>query len=327
MMRWRTLLAALWVAFGLVWLPFAAEAQQAKHFRLGFLAIQSPSFPPYQTFLQTLRELGYVDGKNIAIEARYAQGNFDRLPELARELVRLDVDLLVVVGDQGVKAAKQATDTIPIVVMACDPLENLVVSIARPVGKATGVTCISSELAGKRLQILKELVPGLVLVRVAILYNPDDRNKSLEYQKVQAAAHSMNLTLQALEANSPSGIDAAFVRMASDQTQALLIFADPFMNGQVQKLADLSLKNRLPTIYGFREFADAGGLLACGASTHWLTRRAASVVDKIFKGANPGELPIEQPTTFELVINLKTAKALGVTIPDKLLATADEVIE
>jgi len=191
------LLAALWVAFGLVWLPFAAEAQQAKLHRLGFLANQSPSWPTYQTFLQTLRELGYVEGKNIAIEARYAVGNFDRLPELARELVRLDVDLLFVSGDQGVKAAKQATDTIPILLVACDPLESLVVSIMRPVGKATGVTCISSELAGKRLQTLKEIVPALV--RVAVLYNPDDRNKSLEGKKVQEAAHSVTPPLMAAD--------------------------------------------------------------------------------------------------------------------------------
>jgi putative ABC transport system substrate-binding protein len=234
------LLAALWVAFGLVWLPFAAEAQQAKLPRLGFLANHSPSNPEYQRFLQTLRELGYVEGKNIAIEARYAQDNFDRLPELARELVRLDVDLLFVSGDQGVKAAEQATDTIPILVVACDPRESMMVSIARPVGKVTGATCISSELAGKRLQMLKELVPALA--RVAVLYNPDDRNKSFEYKKVQEAAHSMNLTLQAFEANSPSGIDAAFVRVASDQAQALIILADSFMNAHIQKLVDLTLK-------------------------------------------------------------------------------------
>ena len=173
--------------------------------------------------------------------------------------------------------------------------------------------------------MLKELVPALA--RVAILYNPDDRNKSLEYKEAQVAARSMDLTLQAFEANSPSGIDAAFVRMASDHAQALVILADSFMNGNVQKLADLSLKNRLPAIYGFREFADAGGLLSYGASFDWLFKRAASYVDKIFKGANPSDLPIEQPTTIELLINLRTAKALGVTIPDKLLATADEVIE
>jgi putative tryptophan/tyrosine transport system substrate-binding protein len=325
-MRRRTLLAALWVAFGLVWLPFAAEARQAKLPRLGFLANQSPSFPPYQMFMQALRELGYIEGKNITIEVRYAQGNFDRLPELARELVRLDVDLLFVNGDQGMKAAKEATDTIPILVAACDPLERLVVSIARPAGKVTGATCISSDLAGKRLQILRELVPALA--RVAVLYNPDDRNKSFEYKELQAAAHSMNLTLRAFEVNSPSAIDEAFVRMASDQgAQALMIFADPFMNTHAQKLADLSLKNRLPAIYGFRLFAEAGGLLSYGAPMIWLMRRSASYVDRIFKGANPSDLPIEQPTTFELVINLKTAKALGLTIPDKLLSVADEVIE
>ena len=198
------------------------------------------------------------------------------------------------------------------------------VSIARAAGKATGVTCISSELAGKRLHTLKELVPALA--RVAVLYNPDDRNKSFEYKEVQKAAHSMKLTLQAFEANSPSGIDAAFVTMASDQAQALIILADSSMNAHVQKLADLSLKNRLSAIYGFREFADAGGLLSYGANLNWLMRRPL-YVDKIFKGANPGDLPIEEPTKFELLINLKTAKAFGVTIPDKLLATADEVIE
>ena len=325
-MRRNTLLAALWIAFGLVCLPFAAEAQQAKLHRLGFLANHSPSNPDYQTFLQTLRELGYVEGKNITIEARYAQDNFDRLPELARELVRLDVDLLFVTGDQGVKAAKEATDSIPIVVVACDPMESMVVSIARPAGKATGLSCISSDLAGKRLQMLKELVPALA--RVAVLYNPDDRNKSLEYKEAQAAARSMNLTLQALEANSANGIDAAFERMASDQAQALMILADSFMNGHLQELADLSLKNRLPAIYGFPEFAKAGGLLSYGARNpnEWLFRRAASYVDKIFKGANPGDLPIEQPTTFELLINRKTAKALDLTIPPSLLATAHEVI-
>ena len=164
-MKRHTLLAALLVAFGLVWLPFAAEAGEAKLPRLGFLANHSASWPPYQTFLQTLRELGYAEGKNITIEAGYAQGNFDRLPELARELVRLDVDLLFVAGDQGVKAAKEATDTIPILVVACDPIEKLVVSIARPARKVTGATCISSELAGKRLQILKELVPALASCR------------------------------------------------------------------------------------------------------------------------------------------------------------------
>src|SRR5262245_28197925 len=169
-MRRPTLLAAFWVAVGLVWLPFIAEAGQAKLPRLGLLANQSSSWPPYQTFLKALRELVYIEGKNITIEARYADGNFDRLPELARDLVRLNVDLLFVAGDQGLKAAKEATDTIPILVAACDPVEKLVVSIARPAGKVTGTSCISSELAGRRLQLLKEIVPALA--RVAVLYNP-----------------------------------------------------------------------------------------------------------------------------------------------------------
>ena len=314
------------VALGLVWLPVAVEAQQSTRLpRLGFLGNQSASWPPYQAFWQMLQELGYVDGKNIAIEARFADGNFDRLAELARELVRLNVDLLYVSGDQGVKAAKQAPDTIPILVAACDPLESLVVSISRPTGKATGATCISSDMAGKRLQILKEFAPALA--RVAVLYNPDDRNKKLESKDVQEAARSMNLTLQAFEANSPEGIDTAFVRMAEAQVQALIVLADPFMNFHVKKLADLSLRHRLPAIYGFHEFADAGGLLSYGASLHWLYRRATMYVDKIFKGANPGDLPIEQPTSFELLINLKTAKALGLIVSPSLIARADEVIE
>jgi ABC-type uncharacterized transport system substrate-binding protein len=314
------------VALGLICLPLAVEAQQSTKLpRLGFIGNQSASWPPYQAFWQTLQELGYVEGKNIAIEARFADGNFDRLAEFAHELVRLNVDLLYVSGDQGVRAAKQATDTIPILVAACDPLEGLVVSIARPTGKATGATCISSELAGKRLQILKELVPALA--RVAVLYNPDDRNKKFENKDVQAAARTMDLTLQAFEASSPEEIDLAFVRMAEAQVQGLVVLADPFMNFHVKKLADLSLRHRLPAIYGFREFADAGGLLSYGASLHWLYRRATAYVDKIFKGTNPADLPIEQPTSFELLINLKTARALGLTVSPLLIARADEVIE
>jgi putative tryptophan/tyrosine transport system substrate-binding protein len=325
-MRRSALLIGLAIAVGLAGPPLASNAQQAaKLHRLGWLGNNSPTFPPYQGFRDGLRELGYVEGKNISTEARWAQGNLDRLPELAHELSRLNVDVLFVAGDQGLRAAKEATATIPIVVAACDPLDSLVASIARPGGKATGLTCISSELAGKRLQMLKELVPALS--RVAVLYNPGDRNKASEYKQVQEAARSMNLTLRVFEARSSGEIDSAFVGMTSDHAQALLALADPLMNFHVGKLADLGLKNRLPAIYGFREFADAGGLISYGASLHWTFRRAAFYVDKIFKGANPGDLPIEQPTTFELVINLKTAKTLGITLPASLLAIADEVIE
>jgi putative ABC transport system substrate-binding protein len=323
---WRALLLRLSLLGTLTRLALAASAQQApnKLPRLGWLGNGSPTFPPYEGLRQGLRELGYVEGRNIAIETRWAGGDLDRLPALARELVGLSVDLLFVAGDQGLKAAKDTNATIPIVVAACDPLDSLVASIARPGGKATGLTCISSDLAGKRLQLLQELVP--TLSRVAILYNPTDRNKAPEYKQMQDAARSMQLMLRAVEARSADEIDAAFVEMAN-RAQGLIALADPLMNAHVKKLADLALKNRLPAVYGFREFADAGGLMSYGASLHWLFWRAASYVDRIIKGANPGDLPIEQPTKFELVINLKTAKALGLIVPDKLLALADEVIE
>jgi putative ABC transport system substrate-binding protein len=284
-----------------------------------------PTFAPYEVFRDGLSQLGYVEGKNISIEARWAGGNLDRLPELARELVSLNVDLLFVAGDQGLRAAKEASATIPIVVVACDPLDSLVASIARPGGKATGLTCISSDLAGKRLQTLKELVPALS--RIATLYNPEDRNKAPEYKQMQEVARSMNLTVRRFEARSADEIDSAFMGMAVDHTQGLVTLADALMNAHLKKLADLGLKSRIPGIYGFREFADAGGLVSYGASLSWVFRRAAWYIDKIFKGANPGDLPIEQPTKFELVINLKTAKALGIDVPMHLQQLADDVIE
>src|SRR6516165_5380394 len=301
----RTLLLPLSLVFGFASLPLAADAQQAtKAPLLGWLANNSPTFKPYQGFWEGLRELGYVEGKNIAIEVRWAEGNLGRLPALARELVGLNVDLLLVTGDQGLRAAKEATASIPIVVGACDPLESLVASIARPGGKATGLTCISAELVSKRLQMLRELAPALV--RVAVLYNPEDRNKEHEFKQAQEPARHMNLILQAFEARSSGEIDAAFAGMANDHAQALMILADPVMNFNVKQLAGLAIKQRLPAIYGFREFADAGGLVSYGASLHWLFRRATWYIDKIFKGANPGDLPIEQPTKFDLIVNLNT---------------------
>jgi putative ABC transport system substrate-binding protein len=322
----RTLLLPFFLVFGFSWLPIAADAQQATKLpRLGLLGNHSPTFLPNEALREGLRELGYVEGENIAIETRWAGGNLELLPQLARELAHLNVDVLFVAGDQGLKAAKEATATIPIVVAACDPLDSLVASIARPGGKATGLTCISSDLAGKRLQLLRELVP--TISRVAVLYNPGDRNKAPEYKQMQEVARSMNLTLRGFEARSADEIDSAFIRMAVDHTQGLVALADPLMNHHLKKLADLGLNNRLPGIYGFREFADAGGLVSYGASLNWVFRRAAWYIDKIFKGANPGDLPIEQPTKYELVINIKTAKALGLTVPLTLQATADEVIE
>jgi putative ABC transport system substrate-binding protein len=319
-------LLRLAIVFGLAWVPLATNAQQADKLpRLGWLSNQSATFSNNEGFRQGLRELGYVEGQNIIIEARWAEGNLDRLPELARELARLNVNVMFVAGDQGLRAAKEATSTIPIVVIACDPLDSLVASIARPGGKATGLTCISSELASKRLQMLKELVPALS--RVAVLYNPEDRNKASEYEQIQGAARTLKLTVRAFQARSGAEIDKAFREIADDHAQALVIFADALMVFHEKKLAELALQNRIPAIFGFREFADKGGLIAYGASLREQYRRAAWFVDKILKGTNPGDLPIEQPTRFELVINLKTANALDLDVPLHLQQLADEVIE
>ena len=325
-MKRRGFLSVVGVAAIVAWMPLAADAQQpTKLPRIGWLGNLAATAPVYDGFRQGLRELGYVEGKNIIIEARWVEGQLDRLPEFARELARLNVDLMLVGGDQGLRAAKEATNTIPIVVSACDPLDSLVASIARPGGKATGLTCISSELATKRLQLLKELVPALS--RVAVLFNPEDRNKAWENEQIQGAARTLKLTVRGFEARSEIEIDKAFGGIVRDQAQALVIFADPLMVFHQKKLAELTLQNRLPAIFGFREFADAGGLVAYGASLREQYRRAASFVDKILKGANPGDLPIEQPTRFELVVNLRTAKALGLDVPLHFQQLADDVIE
>jgi len=325
-MKPRALFLGLLVAFGLACAPRVADAQQAgKLLRLGWLQNYPPTFPAYEGFREGLRELGYVEGRNIIVEARSAEGNLDRLAELARELVHLNVDVLYAGGEQGLRAAKQATGTIPIVVLACDPLDSFILSLARPGGSATGLTCISSDLAGKRLQLLSELVPGLS--RVAVLYNPDDVNKGPEYRLTQNAARKLNLSVQAFEAGDPGQFDGAFAGIVQARTQALMILADAFMNFHARRIAELALMHRLPAIYGFREFPEAGGLLSYGASLREQHKLAARYIDKIFKGAKPSELPVQQPTRFELLFNLKTARALGLQIPDKLLALADAVIE
>ncbi len=322
----RTRWFCLALAFGQLWLPAGAAGQQVEKFpRLGWLANFSPGLPIYEAFREGLRELGYVEGKNITIAARWAEGNFDRVPALARELAALKVDVMLVGGDQGLRAAKEATSTIPIVVTACDPLDSLVASIARPGGKATGLTCISSDLAGKRLQLLKELVPALT--DVAVLYNPEDRNKTSEYQQMQDAARNLNLSLRGFEARTRGEIETAFAVMTSTRAQALVILSDALMIFHEGLLADLTLKHRLPAMYGFREFAQKGGLITYGASLPHIYRRAAFYVDKILKGTDPGDLPIELPTKFELVVNLKTAKAMGIELPTSILLRAEEIIE
>jgi putative tryptophan/tyrosine transport system substrate-binding protein len=323
--RSRAFLFGVAFALNQAFASFADAEQVDKVPSVGVLINSRLTSPHYQAFGQGLRDLGYFDGKNIAIVAKSAEGNPDRFPELARELVRRNVNVMLVGGDQGLRAAKEATDTIPIIVAACDPLDALVASIARPGGKTTGLTCISSEMSSKRLQLLKELLPPLA--RVAILYNPEDRNKEWEYKQSQDAADKLKLVLRAYEARSSIEIDEAFTRIVDDHMQAVIIFADVLTVAHQKKLADLALANRLPAMFGFREFTEAGGLISYGSSILWLWRRAASYVDRILKGSSPGDLPIEQPTRFELVVNLKTANALGLEVPPNIVARADEVVE
>jgi putative ABC transport system substrate-binding protein len=237
-MKPRALFVGLLVAFGPTCAPHVAHAQQAGNLpHLGWLQNNPPTFPAYEGFREGLRELGYVEGRNVIVEARSAEGDLDRLAELARELVHLNVDVLYVGAEQGLRAAKQATGAlpIPIVVVACDPLDRLIVSLARPGGSATGLTCISSDLAGKRLELLSELVPGLS--RVAVLYNPDDVNKAPEYRLTKNAARKLNLSVQAFEAGDPGQFDAAFAGIVQARTQALMILADALMNFHARRIA------------------------------------------------------------------------------------------
>jgi putative ABC transport system substrate-binding protein len=296
--------AAARPSFGLAWTPLATNAQQTDKLpRLGWLGNLAATVPTYDGFRQGLRELGYAEGTNIIIEARWAEGNLDRLPELARELARLNVNVMFVTGDQGLRAAKEATLTIPIVVIACDPLDSLVASIARPVGKATGLTCISSDLASKRLQLLKELVPALA--RVAVLFNPEDRNKAAEYKQTQEAARSLQLTAHAFEARSATEIDRAFAGMVGEHAQGLVIFADALMVFHEKKLADLALQNRLPAIFGFREFAEVGGLISYGANLREQYRRAAWYLDKILSNRHRTRHLLNQEFMQALLLNFR----------------------
>jgi putative ABC transport system substrate-binding protein len=307
--------------------PLAAEAQQAgKMPRIGVLANGSAATsPPVEAFRSGLRDFGHVEGQNIAVEVRWAEGRFERMPELAAELVRWNPDVLVTAGPYGLQAARRATTTIPIVMIACDPAEAMVERIARPSGHITGVTCMSSDLTPKRLQLLKEAVPSIE--RVAVLYNPFDPNKADEVRQMQAPARTLGVTLQAVEATDAGALDGAVAIALRERADALFVLPDPVTLQERRRIADLAAKHRLPAIYGFKEFVSAGGLMSYGTMQTDLYRRAAAHVDKILRGARPADVPVEQATRFELVINLKTANALGLTIPRSLLLRADQVIE
>jgi putative ABC transport system substrate-binding protein len=281
----------------------------------------------FAAFREGLRELGYVEGRNIQVESRWAEGNYDRLPGLAADLVRLKVDVIVTYGTPAAQAAKGATGTIPIVMAAIiDPVASgLVTSLARPGGNITGQSMMSPDLAEKQLQILKELVPKTS--RVAVLHNPANPGNAPQVRHAQDAARALGVRLQILGARGPSEIDGAFAAMAAEQAGAVIVLVDAILQSNRARIADLAARHRLPAVYGLHEYAEVGGLLAYGPNRLDMFRRAATYVDRILKGAKPGDLPVEQPSTFTLVINLKTAKALGLTIPPSLLLRADQVIE
>jgi putative tryptophan/tyrosine transport system substrate-binding protein len=307
--------------------PLTASAQRAggKIVTIGILAIEP--WPPIDTFRQALDDLGYTESKNVRFEYRYANGHNERLPELANDLVSLNVDVILTWGTDAVLAAKQATTTIPIVMGAIgDPLgSGIVTNLAHPGGNITGSSSRAAELEAKRLQLLKELVPGLS--RVAILFNPTNHYMPFALQSAQKGAQVLHVSLAVYEVHDATSLDAAFVTLMKDRPDALMVPADTFLVSQRSRIAQFAIANKLPSVYTFREYIEAGGLIAYTPNYNDLFRRAASYVDKILKGAKPGDLPIEQPTTFHLLINLKTARALGLTVPHRLLAHADEVIE
>ncbi len=309
--------------------PSINAQQVSKIAKIGYLAPSTPASVAHlvEAFRQGLRELGYVEGKTVVLEARYAEARVERLPELARELVGLKVDVIVASTDAVIAAVKRETRTIPIVMApSSDPVgSGFVASLARPGGNVTGLSAISPELSGKRLELLREVVPGLS--RVAFLWNPDVRGNLFDYKETEGAARSLRLELQSVEVSRAEDLDRAFSAITNQRAQALVLPAGNLIGfSNLGRITSFAQRNRLPTIFSQREYVDAGGLMSYGPSSSGMFRRAAVYVDKILKGAKPADLPVEQPTQFELVISLKTAKALGLTIPQSLLQRADEVV-
>jgi putative ABC transport system substrate-binding protein len=318
----------LLVALAVVVAPLVAEAQPAgKVPRVGVIGEFSPTHPFIASFRQGLRELGYTEGQSIVVEYRHAYGVLDRVGNFAVELIRLKVDILVVGGTVSAQLAKAQTTTVPIVFATSgDPVgSGLVASLGHPGGNVTGMSIVSPELIGKQLELLKAAVPKAS--RVTVLYNPVNPASRYALNATRDAARTLGVELQLLEVRQPKELPSAFSALTGWQAGALLLLADPMLGNQLDHIAKLAAKGRLPAMYLRAEFAEAGGLLAYGPSFADNYRRAATYVDKIIKGAKPADLPVQQPTKFELVINLRTAKALGLTIPQLLLLQADQVIE
>jgi putative ABC transport system substrate-binding protein len=316
----------------LVAVSFTAEAQQANKIpRIGYIAgtgTSSNPGPRYETFRVALQELGYVEGKNVVIEPRFAEGNLDRVRDLVAELVQLKVDVLFVSVLPAIRAAKQATKTIPIVmVTSIDPVATgLVDSLARPGGNITGVAYLGRELSGKRLELLKEVVPKLNRVRV--LWDSNAPAAAIGFKEYESAMRALKVELQSLEVRGPTpDLDGAFREAANRRTSSLITISAVLLLRDPRRIAELAIKNRLPSMYERRDYVEAGGLMSYSADDGDQHRRAAIYVDKIIKGAKPADLPVERPTKFELVINLKTAKQIGIRIPPDVLARADRVIK
>jgi putative ABC transport system substrate-binding protein len=310
--------------------PLSAHAQQPGRVRraahIGILNYAAAQDPLVDSFRDGLRELGYTDGQNLAITYRWGDGALDRLPGLAAELVASNVDVIIAIGP-AVWAAKRATSTIPIVIaFSGDPVGNgVVTNLARPGGNITGFSYMSTDLAAKRLELLSQTVSGKA--RIAILYNPGEPATALEMRETEAAARAIGLTLQPLEARNPYELELAFAAAVEEQADGLIVFTHGFAVLNRRRIVALAARQRLPTMYGWRDFVSDGGLMSYGPSIHAIIRKAAGYVDRILKGEKPGDLPVEQPARLELILNLRTAKALGVEVPPSLLARADEVIE
>ena len=311
--------------------PFASLSQSGKIPRIGYLqpiVPQNGTSPFLEDFRQGLRDLGYVDGKNILLEIRWGEGNLERMPALAAELVRMKVDVIFAVTSPAVWAAKGATTTIPIVMpLSSDPVgDGMVASLGRPGGNITGMSMMSTELSARRLQLLKQLFPKQV-APAAVLWNPDYLGMAARFKQIQTAAPTVGMNVRSVEVRDSRQLEQALAALDRERPDALVLLVDPLTMSQRSRIVQFAAQERLPAMYEVEEFVDAGGLMSYGPNPDKLVRHAATYVDKILKGAKPGDLPIEQPDKFDLVINLKTAKALGVAIPQSVLVQADRVIE
>jgi putative ABC transport system substrate-binding protein len=311
-------------------LPLAQAQPQApaKVFRIGILAVATPRAAPVaQLFVHEMRERGYVEGQNTTFEYKHAEGHVDRLPALAAELVRQQVDVIVTEGNSAALAAKRATQTIPIVMAAAgDPVKGgIVASLAQPGGNVTGTTLIHPELSAKRIQLLKEAAPGIT--RLAVIWNPNSPAGADTVRETTLAAQGMGVQVHPIEAGNPAEVDGALQAAVAARANALVTVGDGMLWTQRTRIVDFAIKQRLPTMFPDREFAEAGGLMVYGPNAADTIRRAAALVDRVLKGAKPANLPVEQPTQMDLLLNLKTAKALGLSVPQSLLVRADRVIE